>query len=112
MSATGHDVHMERERTVIVIAYALHLFGAIAGLPSLIGLVLNYARRGHYGALSDSHHSWMIRSFWWAVLWILIGWVLSLVFIGWAILGLAWLWYVYRHVRGLIAFLNGQALPA
>ena len=32
-------------------------------------------------------------------------------FVGFVILGVAWIWYVYRHVRGLIALLNGEPMP-
>ncbi len=54
----------------------------------------------------------MIRSFWWAVLWTVIGCITLWAGIGWVVLGLAWLWYVYRHVRGLIALANGEPMPA
>ena len=41
-----------------------------------------------------------------------IGWLTRWVFgLGWAILFVTWLWYVYRHVRGLIALVNDEALP-
>jgi len=103
---------IQTERTVALVAYILHLFGAIAGVPSIIGLILNYVRRDHFGAPLDSHHRWMIRSFWWAILWIVIGCITTFILIGWAILGLTWLWYVYRHVRGLIALANGEPMPA
>jgi uncharacterized membrane protein len=102
---------VESERTVVLVAYILHLVGAIAGITSIVGLILNYVRRRQYGGVYDSHHDWMIRSFWWAILWIVIGCILTLIFVGWVILFLVWLWYVYRHVRGLIALLNGEPLP-
>jgi uncharacterized membrane protein len=102
---------IESERTVVLVAYMLHLVGSIAGVTSVIGLVLNYVRRDRYGSLFDSHHRWMIRSFWWAILWVVIGAITTFILIGWVILGLAWLWYVYRHVRGLIALANGQPMP-
>jgi uncharacterized membrane protein len=102
----------ETERTVTVIAYALHLFGAVAGLPSIVGLIVNYVRVGRYGDVFDSHHRWMIRSFWWGLVWVVIGcitfWMLGL---GWVILGITWIWYLYRHIRGLIALLNGEPMP-
>jgi uncharacterized membrane protein len=93
-----------------VFAYVLHLIGAVAGVTSIIGLVLNYARRDRYGVW-DTHHRWMIRSFWWGLLWGVIGWCLVFVVIGWAILGIAWLWYIYRHIRGLIAIANNDPMP-
>jgi uncharacterized membrane protein len=107
----AQPVAIESSRTVVLIAYGLHLFGAIIGLPSIIGLIVNYVERTRYGGLTDSHHRWMIRSFWWALLWIIVGGITTFILIGWLILGLAWLWYVYRHVRGLIVLLDGRSMP-
>ena len=104
-------MNADTERTVILACYILHLIGAITALPSVIGLVLNYVRRAEAGDLLGSHHRWMIRSFWWAVLWLIIGYLTLILLIGWPIIGLAWLWYVYRHVRGLINLVNGQPMP-
>jgi len=102
----------EQARTLVAVAYVLHLVGAIAGLPSLIGLMINYLKRGDSPDTLASHHRWMIRSFWWGLLWVVLGALLTLLVIGWGIIGVAWLWYLYRHVRGLIALINDDALPA
>ena len=99
-------------RTMALVAYVLHLFGAIAGLPSIIGLVLNYVSRRGYGEVPSSHHAWMIRSFWWALLFIVIGWLTRwMLGIGYVICIAAWAWYVYRHVRGVVALVNDEPLP-
>ena len=108
-SVEGSSV--EGDRTLTVVAYVLHLVGAVAGLTSLAGLIVNYVKRDRYDELFDSHHAWMIRSFWWAILWCVIGVVTIVVLIGWAILFVVWVWYIYRHVRGLIALLNGEPMP-
>ena len=102
---------IEQDRTLVLAAYVLHLVGAIAGVPSLIGLLLNYLRRHNGDESLGSHHRWMIRSFWWALLWVLLGAVLAVFVIGWGIIGVAWLWYLYRHIRGLIALVNGTSMP-
>lgn len=102
---------VESERTLVLVAYILHLVGAVAGVTSIVGLIFNYVRRSHYGEPFNSHHRWMIRSFWWALLWIVIGVITTFIVIGWVILCLAWLWYLYRHIRGLIALLNGEPMP-
>jgi uncharacterized membrane protein len=100
------------DRTVALIAYVLHLVGSVAAIPSLIGLVLNYmSRRGYDDALA-SHHRYMIKTFWWTVLWMIVGWVLTLLLVGWIVCFLAWAWYIYRHIRGLIALSNAESLPA
>lgn len=49
-------------------AYALHAMGAIGFfIGPVIGLVLNYVRADDAG-LTGSHHRWLIRTFWWALL--------------------------------------------
>jgi uncharacterized membrane protein len=101
----------ESDRTLAVVAYALHLFGVIAGIPSIVGLVINYVKRNDYDELFDSHHSWMIRSFWWAILWCVLGFVTLVIGVGFVIFFLVWVWYIYRHVRGLLALLNGEPMP-
>jgi len=102
---------VENDRTLAVVSYVLHLVGAVAGITSIVGLVLNYIKRDRYDELFDSHHAWMIRSFWWAVLWGVIGVITIVILVGWAILFVVWAWYIYRHVRGLIALLNGEPMP-
>ena len=102
---------VEGDRTLAVVAYALHLFGVIAGIPSIVVLIINYVKRNDYDELFDSHHSWMIRSFWWAILWCVLGFVTLVIGVGFVIFFLAWLWYIYRHVRGLLALLNGEPMP-
>ena len=101
----------EADRTLVLVCYILHLVGAVAGVTSIIGLVINYLKRGEPDGFFASHHSWMIRSFWWALLWVVIGGILTLVLVGWVILFVAWVWYLYRHVRGLLALINGAAMP-
>lgn len=99
------------QRMLALVAYVLHLFGAIAAVPSLIGLVINYLKRNQGDPDLGTHHRWMIRSFWWGVLWFVIGAILTLVLIGWAIMLVAWLWYIYRHVRGLLGLVDGRPMP-
>ena len=104
-------MNADTQRTMILACYILHLVGAITALPSIIGLVLNYLNRAEAGELPGSHHRWMIRSFWWAILWLVVGYATVLLVVGWLILGLAWLWYLYRHIRGLINLVNGEPMP-
>ena len=97
-----------------LVSYILHLVGTVTGLPSLVALVMNYVWRKPRFPL-HSHHRWMIRTFWWTILWMVVGGILFLTVIGiplaWVVGGLAWLWWIYRHVRGLIVLLDGREMP-
>ncbi|MGH8495739.1 MAG: DUF4870 family protein [Gammaproteobacteria bacterium] len=102
---------IQDQRMLVLISYVLHLFGAVAAVPSLIALIINYLKRGESGPDLGTHHTWMIRSFWWAILWFIIGGILILVLVGWVVIFLAWVWYIYRHVRGLLRLIDGRPMP-
>jgi uncharacterized membrane protein len=108
--AHGINDHVESERVFVFVAYVLHLAGSVVGLPSIAGLVVNYLKRSEAGELLATHHAWMIRTFWWAAAWLVVGWITRLVLIGWAVLALTWIWFVYRHVLGLIRLANGDSM--
>lgn len=110
--------------------YALHAFSALMGLigsafvltafltgwPSIIAVVLNYLKRGDVrGTLVESHFSWQIRTFWFAVLWAAVAMVIAVTVVG---LPLAWLmavllgvWVLYRIARGWLALSAGRTMP-
>ena len=80
----------------------------IGGLPSIVAVIMNYARRSATrGTYLESHFRWQIRTFWYAVLWALVCGSLMVTVIGipLAILGLAALgiWIAYRVIRGWLA---------
>jgi len=84
----------------------------VCGLPSLVAVIMNYARRpATRGTFLESHFQWQIRTFWFALLWSLFIWAVSLplfivlvglplFFIGFAALAI---WIIYRVARGWLA---------
>jgi uncharacterized membrane protein len=84
----------------------------IWGLPSIIAVIMNYARRSAtIGTFLESHFRWQIRTFWFAVLWSVLIWAvavpLMLILIGIPLFILAHValgvWIAYRVVRGWLA---------
>ena len=80
----------------------------IGGLPSIVAVIMNYARRSAtHGTYLESHFRWQIRTFWYAVLWAFVCGSLMVTVIGipLAILGLAALgiWIAYPVIRGWLA---------
>jgi uncharacterized membrane protein len=65
------------------IAYVLHGIGYLTAMmwPALIGVIINYVKRDDArGGTVNSHHQWLIRTFWFGLLWYL----LSLAVIFWS----------------------------
>jgi uncharacterized membrane protein len=112
------------------VLYGLHLFSAIGGVlssafiltafltgwPAIIAVVLNYIKRDDVaGTYLDSHFRWHIRTFWFALLWMLIGGVLVVTFIGiplaFIIVVVTGIWVLYRMVRGLLQLNKKLPIP-
>ncbi len=73
--------------TTAHVVYALHTLGLVIGAfgtasvigaflfgwPSIIAVIINYVKRSEVrGTWLESHFSWQIRTFWWALLWAII----------------------------------------
>ncbi len=100
---------------ILYVAHALTFFFS-AGTLSLLVLIVNYIKRPDTaGTMVYSHHTWMIRSFWWYAAWFILAGVIFFTFIGiplaWAIWGIAWLWMAYRIIRGFIDLNNNKPMP-
>ena len=104
------------------IMYALHalsaltgatiVLGFICGVPSIIAVIMNYARiPAARGTFLESHFRWQIRTFWFALLWALIiaavTFPLAIVLIGIPMMfvgfGALMIWIIYRVARGWLA---------
>src|SRR3979411_133831 len=55
----------------------------IGSLPSIVAVVMNYARRSAtHGTFLESHFRWQLRTFWFAVLWACVSGLVMLTIIG------------------------------
>jgi uncharacterized membrane protein len=87
----------------------------VGGLPSIVAVIMNYARRSAtVGTFLESHFRWQIRTFWYALLWALLSWLLILSILG-ILLGLLGLgalaiWIIYRVLRGWLALKDKRAM--
>lgn len=119
--------------TISHITYALHAlglalgaFGAatvvgsfVFGWPSIVAVILNYAKRGDArGTWLESHFAWQIRTFWLALVWAAIvgvtGLLLAIVLVGFAIwavgLFVLGVWAIYRIAKGWMRLNARQAV--
>jgi uncharacterized membrane protein len=107
--------------TVANLVYLLHAVAIVVGLtgaatvigsfvgsvPSIAAVILNYAKRADArGTWLEAHYRWQIRTFWYALLWFLLGWLLVLTVVGipiaFVVFGGLTLWLIYRIARGWI----------
>lgn len=85
----------------------------VFGLPSILAVIMNYARRSEVrDTYLEEHFRWQIRTFWFALLWMAVAALVSVPLV--LALGLGILtffvaamvvgaWVVYRVLRGWLA---------
>src|SRR5690554_678876 len=95
--------NQDQGKTLAVIVYALQAASFLVGLTFIVGVIINYIKRDDVrGTWLESHFRWQIRTFWFCLLWGLIGALLSAVVIGVFILLANAIWVIYRIAKGWI----------
>jgi uncharacterized membrane protein len=118
--------------TIAHVVYALHTFAIVVGItsgaativgsfvgsvPSIVAVIMNYVKRGDArGTWLDSHYRWQIRTFWYALLWFLIGWLAIVTIIG-ILVGVPILialtfWLIYRIAKGWLRLRDRKPMYA
>ena len=116
--------------TLAHVLYGLHGFSALMGMlgpvlivtsflsgwPSIIAVIINYVKRGDArGTWLDSHFGWQIRTFWFALLFFLVGGIAFATLLGIPVAIVIWIgtgiWVLYRIVRGWMGLTEKKAMP-
>jgi len=94
----------ERERSLrnlAALVYGLQAASLVVGVTLFAGVIVNYLKRADVaGTWLESHFRWQIRTFWWTLLWGVLGLASALLLVGFVILIAAAGWLVYRVARG------------
>jgi uncharacterized membrane protein len=105
--AVAHVVYALHALSLLIgLTTAATIVGAfVFGVPSIVAVVINYVKRGEArGTFLESHFRWQIRTFWFALLWCMVGGVLFLTFVGIplavGVFFVAGVWVIYRIARG------------
>lgn len=101
MENAAPDVKLQSLKTLTTIIYALYAASFVIGITSIVAIVINYVKRDDVaGTILESHFRWQIRTFWFGILWGVLGGITFLIIIGWFILAADCIWIIYRMVKG------------
>ncbi len=137
----GDNMNNNNQRSSLVtynhITYLLYVLSYFtAGLLWVVPIFMNYAkRRDADGAWLATHFDWQIKTFWYSIVWFVVGvGIISfalgsfgvsiladsgniavgsvlLASLGFIIMGVTFIWHLYRIVRGWIALTDGRPVP-
>jgi uncharacterized membrane protein len=101
----------EANKTLTTVIYALYASSLLLGVTMLVAIVMNYVKRDDVaGTWLESHFRWQIRTFWYALLWSVLGVLSLVVVVGFAVLFANLVWFIYRIVKGWIRLNEGRPM--
>ena len=137
----GDNKNNNNQRSSLVtynhITYLLYVLSYFtAGLLWIVPIFMNYAKRREAdGTWLATHFDWQIKTFWYSVVWFVVGvgiitfalgsfgismmadsdniavGSVFLASLGFIVMGVTFIWHLYRIVRGWIALTDGRAVP-
>jgi uncharacterized membrane protein len=98
-------------RRITMVVYALQVVSFLLGFTIIVAVIINYVQRREVaGTWLESHFRWQIRTFWYSLLYWVIGIVTLFIVIGIPICIAAFIWFVYRIVKGWLRLNEGKPM--
>ncbi|MDH5436165.1 MAG: hypothetical protein OEX83_05330 [Gammaproteobacteria bacterium] len=98
-------------KTITTVVYGLQAASFIFFITMIPAVIINYVKLDDVdNDLIASHFRWQIRTFWFFMLWVTIGGLLSFVFIGFGIVAAAFVWLLYRIIKGWLRLTENKQM--
>jgi uncharacterized membrane protein len=102
-------------------AHILYLMHAISPFTlwtlSLVAVIVGaFTRDGVRGTWVETHYAWLLSTFLWGLLWLVLVTVAFFItvvgiFLVWIPWGILTIWYLYRVIRGWLRLNDGKPAP-
>jgi len=101
----------EAAKKIATLVYALQAASFLLALTFIAAVIVNYVKQDDVAdTWLASHFRWQIRTFWFALLWTVLGFFTLLLGIGYLILIAVAAWVIYRIVKGWLALADNKAM--
>ena len=110
------EAGIEPPKSLITITTAVYVLLAIGILPPffpafIAAVIINYVKRDDVrGTFLESHFRWQIRTFWFGVLWLVVGVLTWLILIGYVITAVNFIWIMYRIIKGWLDLVDRKPM--
>ena len=108
---TGNKPQAAKNLTNLI--YLLQAIAIFTALPFFLAVIINYVKKEDVkGSIAESHFRWQIRTFWFSLLWGILGVILAYVLVGFGILFVNYIWVIYRIVKGWLRLNDDKIMYA
>lgn len=102
-------------RTISMIVYGLFALGFVtSGLftfATLAAVIIIYIKRADAaGTVYATHFDWIVNTFMWSLLWLLLSFLTMFIGIGWIGLLATVVWALYRLIKGFLLLLDSKPI--
>ena len=112
-ASSTEDEQSKSAKTIATVVYALQAASFLLGITFIVAVIVNYIKKeGVQGTWLESHFRWQIRTFWFSLLWSVIGFITAFVVIGYFILIADGVWVIYRIVKGWLRLADNKEMYA
>jgi uncharacterized membrane protein len=110
---TMNEEKLASLKTLTTVISALYAASLLVVVTAIVAIVMNYVKKDDVaGTWIESHFRWQIRTFWFGLLWLVIGTITYVVLIGWVVLAVAYVWFIYRVVKGWLNLNDNKPMYA
>ena len=103
--------NIAENKKYVFLVYILQALSFVLGITAVIGVIINYIKYDDMrGSWLESHFVWQKRTFWYGLLWIVLGSLTTAFLVGWIVLTATSFWLIYRIARGWIYLVDGKEL--
>jgi uncharacterized membrane protein len=95
------DAKIKSLRRLTQVVYVLYALSYFTGVTAIVGIIINNIKKEEVaGTWLESHFRWQMRTFWFGLLWAVIGALTVIILVGFAVLFANFCWIIYRIVKG------------
>lgn len=104
---------LDSEKTLTHTVYALYAISLFFGITAIAAVIINYVKKEDVaGTFLESHFRWQIRTFWFGLLWGILGVITLFIVIGWFVLTANAIWLIYRIIKGWLRLSENKPMYA
>jgi uncharacterized membrane protein len=102
---------LKSAKNVTTVIYALYAASFFLGITAIVAIIMNYVKKDDVrDSFLASHFRWQIRSFWYGLLWMILGGITLFIGVGFVVLGVTYIWLIYRIVKGWLRLNDNRAM--
>ena len=106
-----NDVSDAEAKKITYVVYILQALSFVLLITAVAGIIINYIKQDDVsGTWLESHFEWQKRTFWYGLLWTVLGSLTIFLLIGWVILAVVAVWLIYRIAKGWVYLVDGKEL--